>query len=71
MDNDSTIGVGFFFITPSVVVLLCICGFWVKVCFLGILCVFGASSWHRHFLLWMDGDGGLLSVFCYMRRVAK
>ena len=54
MDNDSTIGVGFFFITPSVVVLLCICGFWVKVCFLGILCVFGASSWHRHFFV-MDG----------------
>ena len=50
MANDSTIGVGFLFITPSVVVLLLYMWFlWVKVCFLGILCVFGVFSWHRCF----------------------
>ena len=73
MANDSTIGVGFLFITPIVVVLLLhMCFFWANVCFLGVLCVFGAFSWHRCFLLCVVGDGGLLSVsFCYVTRVAK
>ena len=47
MANNSTIGVGFLFITP---VLLFCCFvvtyevFWAKVCFLGILRVFGVFS---------------------------
>ena len=73
MANDSTIGVGFLLITPCVVVLLLhMWFFWVKVCFLGILCVFGTFSWCMCvFLLCVVGDGGLLSVFLLCERVAK
>ena len=57
MANDSTIGVGFLFITPSLVVLLLYMWVfgegvfsWHSVCF---QCVFSVFSWHR-------------CVFCYV-----
>ena len=60
MANDSTIGVGFLFITPSVVVLLLHMWFFGQRCAFLVFCVFlvhflgiGVFSWY----VWWDMGG--------------